>query len=417
MSHGLRKAALAAMITLIVPIAVGCGRSGPPAFEVPDAATGDTDADADTDVDADIDADTDTDADTDGDTDSDADTDADSDVDADTDADSDSDSDSDTGSDTGSGTGSDSDTLQPEGTCPWWCVDLVDEFSCSASLDPPDAIHNPNYTCDSDDRICCQPLGAEDGLTQYCADQPGYFCDDACNGEWEVPTTELYCNWATAICCQDQTPTCGEVDGVCVNLWEGCPGDYESGGFACGSFLQYCCVPPFCPWECAELTDEFSCSDTLDPPAAIHNYEYGCPLPGDICCQPLDAEGGVTEYCNDQPDMACKTGCASYEAPRADFYCNMADVVCCEDMREPCADIGGSCEDFWTLCPDGYQNNQGGTCDGWSEICCTPIDPDNTCALGGGVCVAWGDSCPLLYTPAPLTSCGDWLQMCCNFIF
>ena len=85
-------------------------------------------------------------------------------------------------------------------------------------------------------------------------------------------------------------------------------------------------------------------------------------------------------------------------------------------MREPCEESGGTCEDWWT-CPDGTASTEGGTCDSVISVCCTPIDPDNTCELGGGSCVAWGESCPLLMLPAPTVSCGDWSNMCCEWGF
>jgi len=210
-------------------------------------------------------------------------------------------------------------------------------------------------------------------------------------------------------------PTCVEAGGACVNFWDSCPGDLEEGSYSC-QLWEKCCLPPGCPWTCADLVDEFSCADVLDPPTDIHNYNYSCIGVDQICCQPVGAANGVGEYCNDQPEMACDTACEPYETHRTDYYCNMATTMCCEDTRQPCADIGGSCEDWWS-CPTGTEQNGGGTCDGLSEICCTPVDPDNTCALEGGSCVAWGDSCPVLMSPQLTTSCGTWLEMCCKWMW
>ncbi|MBW2529986.1 MAG: hypothetical protein JRI55_00825, partial [Deltaproteobacteria bacterium] len=168
--------------------------------------------------------------------------------------------------------------------------------------------------------------------------------------------------------------------------------------------------------DCVDYSDEYTCSEVLDPPQAVQNHGYSCSEPGNICCQPLEADGGVDEYCNDQPDMGCSNGCNEFEVQRDDYYCAMAGVACCEDLREPCADIGGSCE-LAVACPDGTEANSWGNCDSFWEFCCTPIDPSNSCGLAGGTCVGWGESCPLLHQPDPLNSCGDLTQMCCIPMF
>lgn len=336
-------------------------------------------------------------------------TDADTDVDSDTDTDIDTDSDSD--ADAGADAGPDTDTSM-EGNCPWFCADFVDEYSCSGTLNPPSAVYNPNFACESEDRVCCQPVGAPGGIT-YCGDQAGYSCEVDCTGEWQEPTTAYFCNSATATCCQDTQPGCTEIGGVCVNIWSSCPTDYAEVDLSCG-LLQTCCAPPQCPWACEVFTDEYTCSESLDPPTAIHNYEWTCLDADEICCQPVGATDGLTEACGDQEGMECRDGCLSYEAQRTEYFCNLATRMCCDDLRVPCADLGGSCESWWT-CPDGTQMNQGGICDGLSEVCCTAIDPSNTCELGGGACVEWGVSCPLLMIPAPTVSCGTWTQMCCQW--
>jgi hypothetical protein len=381
--------ALTKAMLILALLPAGCGKQAPPALDLGEGGDGDADADSDGDTDADADADAD----------------ADSDADADADADADSDS--------------DSDTWQPEGTCPWWCADFVGQTTCSDTFNPPTAIHNPNYTCDSEDRVCCQPLGVDGGLDQYCNDQADHVCAESCDGPFEELATEFYCQHANAVCCHDFAPTCAEMGGLCITpILEACPTGWEDNyDHDCDNFLQACCLPPSCPWSCEPETDEYSCSESLDPPTAIHNWDYAClDAPGEICCQPVGAEDGIQGYCGDQPDMDCKTACASYETWRTDFYCNWSTAYCCEDTRQPCADIGGDCT-TGLGCPDGSENNQGGTCSNLWELCCTPVDPDNTCAMEGGTCVTWGDSCPLLYTPALTTSCGTWTQMCCQFIF
>jgi len=332
-------------------------------------------------------------------------------ADADSDADSDADTDSDTDSD--SDAGPDTDTSQMEGNCPWFCADFVGELSCSSTLNPPTAVYNPNFECATEDRICCQPLGAAGGLDGYCGDQPGFSCEIDCTGEWQEPSTDYYCNAATATCCEDTKPSCLEIGGICVYVWDSCPGDTSPADFSCG-LLETCCAPPECPWTCSIFVDDYTCSESLDPPTAIHNYEWSCLDPDEICCQPLGAPDGIAGACGDQEAMACRVSCLSYETQRTDFYCGPATQVCCEDLREPCADIGGSCESWWT-CPDGTEINQGGICEGLTEVCCTAIDPSNTCELGGGACVEWGESCPLLMIPAPTVSCGTWTQMCCQW--
>jgi hypothetical protein len=400
------KLSICAPLAAVLLLAA-CGRDAPPPVAnrtLPPSGTDDecpapdVDADMDSDTDADSDADTDIDTDADTDTDSDTDTDVDADTDADTDVDADTDSATDTAM---------------EGNCPWSCADLVDEYSCSASLSPPTAVYNPNFTCASEDRICCQPVGAPGGI-EYCGDQEGYSCEVDCSGEWQQPTTDYFCNSALATCCEDTKPGCAEVGGVCVYMWDSCPGDFvEEPDLSCG-LLESCCTPPQCPWDCTELTDEYTCSESLDPPDAIRNWGWSCLDADEVCCQPVGASGGITEACADVPGNTCRESCLSYEAQTTDYFCNFATRMCCDDLRVPCADLGGTCESWWS-CPDGTQNNQGGICEGFSEVCCTAIDPDNTCELEGGACVEWGVTCPLLMIPAPTVSCGTWTQMCCQW--
>jgi hypothetical protein len=377
---------LSAVVLLAAAIAAlaSCGRDAPPVLEFMALPGDDTDVDCPdpgTDADTDVDSDADTDVDTDADTDADA------------------------GADSGTDT-------SMEGNCPWFCADLVDEYSCSGTLNPPSAVYNPNFACASEDRICCQPVDAPGGI-EYCGYQEGFTCELDCTGEWQAPTTAYFCNSALATCCENTKPLCTEVGGVCISFWDSCPTDYVSADMTCGA-LQSCCAPPECPWTCTEFTNQYTCSESLDPLTAVHNYEWTCYDPADICCQPLGASGGLSEACGDQAGMMCRDGCLSYEAQRTEFYCGPATQRCCEDLREPCADIGGSCEAWWT-CPSGSEVNQGGICEGLTEVCCTAIDPSNTCELGGGSCVEWGVSCPLLMIPAPTVSCGTWTQMCCQW--
>jgi hypothetical protein len=325
-------------------------------------------------------------------------------ADAAADADADTDADGDAGADT---------DTHMEGNCPWFCADLVDELSCSPTLEPPTAAYNPNFACATPDRICCQPVGAPGGIGA-CAEQSGHSCQAECSGEWLVPTAEYYCDSPLAVCCDDTEPTCTDVGGVCVYTWSSCPEGLATGsGLSCG-VAQTCCAAPECPWSCAPLTDDLACSETLDPPAAIHNYQWSCYAAGEICCQPLGDTDGITAACADQAGATCRAGCLSYEAQRTEYVCDAATQMCCEDQRAPCEELGGSCNALWS-CPDGTQQNQGGTCGGVSEVCCTTIDSDDTCALGGGTCVDWGTSCPLLMIPAPTVSCGTLAQMCCQW--
>ncbi len=302
------------------------------------------------------DGDTDADIDTDTDTDIDADGDMDIDADADGDADSDADSDVDVDADSDGDTDSDSD------------ADVDADGDADSDIDA-DADSDSDADLDAD-------------------------------SDSDVDTGEA---------------SCTELGGTCVGLFSDCPEGAEQVSNSCPGWWDKCCLEPFCPWECEIYTDRYTCSETLNPPDAVRNYDYSCEEQDEVCCQPLDDPDGLEELC--PGEMACKQSCGTFEEQRTDYYCNRADLLCCNDPRPPCEDIGGTCE-FSILgsCPDGKEQNEDGICTGALTACCTDIAPNNDCALNGGECVNWGESCPTLYIPDPLSSCGTLLEMCCSFI-
>jgi hypothetical protein len=433
---------------VMLGVLAGCGEQAPPNGG---SDASDTGSDADADADGDVDADSDADGDTDVDSDTDGDTDTGSgacpsgetgcfegvlmlcdkgewtawvdcaslggscevsqgmatcvpDLDAGPDADTDSDSDGDT--DTVADSGTDTDT----GDCPWDCLADIGANTCSESFDPLTGIANWNYACAGTGEVCCQPMGASGGVNLYCNDQDGHTCRDACL-TGEVADNGFYCKWSNTTCCRDTNVTCGEKGGTCVMTWDTCAAGSSVVSESCG-VLQKCCMPPLCPWSCEPLVDSKSCSELINPPVAVRNDEWKCADTTDVCCQPLDVDGGIADECGSVAKTSCKTGCVETDTVRKDLWCPAADRVCCEDLHQACASFGGTCESLLG-CPDGTEKHPLGTCNALTQ-CCTPVDPSNQCGMAGGTCVAWGAECPFLTTPAPLTSCGDITQMCCS---
>ncbi len=310
---------------------------------------------------------------------------------------------------------SESASLQPvdPGDCPWMCVPLTGPAACDQTGDK-DAVHNPNFACGDPGYACCQPPGAKIGLKKDCAAGEAMWCQKSC-GTGLMETTDFFCNDATRVCCMDPDgppPTCEQTGGYCETFLFGCDAGFVESDLDC-DFGQKCCQPPLCPWECKELKGPAVCSEGKDPPVAVRNYNYSCAKRGEVCCQPSNDPGGITETCRGAQDATCATACRSYEKQRKDLWCKASDTKCCQDTRSMCDEISGRCEVILFGCDDGWQQNEKGKCDSSFDVCCTEIPANNTCALQGGRCVDFGSNCPLGYLPEPFTMCGT-VEMCCK---
>jgi hypothetical protein len=200
-----------------------------------------------------------------------------------------------------------------------------------------------------------------------------------------------------------------------VTVLESCPKGYASSHLECSSFVEKCCAPPICPWSCKSYNGDKTCSADLKKPTAIRNDQYACPVKGEICCQPMNAEEGIAEPCADQSRMMCRETCESYEKANENYYCPAANRACCEDVRPKCIDdLGGQCVVPLIGCSDGMEKSTRGICLGAQTMdCCVDASPLNQCAQQGGTCVDIGKMCPLLTKMDLSTWCGNLSDICC----
>lgn len=334
------------------------------------------------------------------------------------DAETESDQDTGTSVETSTETETETETADPGG-CPWECVPASGADTCASLGDH--WVHNTGYDCAQNKEICCQALGAPNGLTESCADQPAMNCALSCKGKL-IENPSYYCKNANHVCCEDPDgPTYGCYDsgGKCISPFENCPAGLVQSPKDCPGLINIdkCCLEPQCPWTCEPDVGAKSCSENTQTPSAVRNDKYSCETPSDICCQPFtpadsDPAPGITEIC--RGEMTCRPSCEGYEKQTKDFYCKKANMVCCHDPRPPCADIGGKCEiAILGNCSEGNEPNDKGICGNSVQTCCTEIDPSNSCALNGGRCVEIGSSCPTLYLPNFQHFCGLTLKTCC----
>ncbi len=307
----------------------------------------------------------------------------------------------------------DTDEEEKKRDCPenWHCVELADNAANTCESNIPDWVHFTGYICGESDAICCGPPGESKGK---CDEQPAMSCSKTC-GDGLVENTDYYCKDDTKTCCADpEGPMAGcvEAGGQCVSMIQSCANRYSPSDLSCQQFYQ-CCLPPACPWDCEEFNGANTCSDQ-SPPDAVRNYEYSCERSGDVCCQPLDDDSGITKNCNDQPNMACKASCMNYEDHQKNYYCETPGRLCCDDFRQACTTIGGVCQSSWGNCANGTEDYYGGKCANNGK-CCTPITNDNACIKQGGFCINPKNTCPSFPPHLPLpTTCGagDSRQCC-----
>lgn len=308
----------------------------------------------------------------------------------------------------------DSDTIV---YCPYLCQDNIGAETCSAL--GAHWVRHAGYLCEDTSQICCQALGQPGGVLGSCEEQPALSCRNNCGGSM-IQRTDYYCGEATKVCCENPDgPTCTEMAGQCVSFLEKCPSGYSSSSLPCGSFIEKCCAPPICPWTCTPYVGEKTCSSNITNPTAIRNDQYACPVKGEICCQPMDAEEGINESCTDQSRMVCRDTCETYETANDSYYCKLASRACCEDVRPKCIDdLDGQCIVPLLGCPDGMEESSRGICLGSEKMqCCVDASPFNRCAQNGGTCVSLGSMCPPLTTMDLTTWCGNLTDICCNSIF
>jgi hypothetical protein len=84
-----------------------------------------------------------------------------------------------------------------------------------------------------------------------------------------------------------------------------------------------------CPWLCRPNAGEDACSpDNIDDPIGVHNRNFTCRGPNEICCQPWPPTDdlGIDVYCLDKEGFECAQACSSPDLSRV---CFAASNHCC----------------------------------------------------------------------------------------